>query len=364
MRVAMIGPDLNARGGIASLARTFLGTRALQDLELRYFPSVGNGRLPQRLGQMARGQAGWLGALLRGWRPDLVHIHVADGGSFWRKLLYLQEARALGVPVVLHNNYAHLERLYGQSPAAAAAVRAAFTQAAAVACVSSDMAQQISAWTGGRARTTVLYNPVDLREFADPGPRPPTRTPTVLFMGAVGARKGVFDLISAWPAVRCACPGARLRVGGDGELDRLRAELDRLGVAGSVEVLGWVRGDARLRLYQEADLYCLPSYAEGLPVSVLEAMASRLAVVSTPVNGTPDAVISGQTGLLVPPGDVPGLGAALGALLTDPARREAMGAAGRRRVEQVFDAEVLGGQLRALWEQVRASEAWSGTRTG
>lgn len=351
MRVAMIGPDLDARGGIASLARTFLGTRALRGVEVRYFPTVANGTVPKRLGQMAQGKAGWWRALAQGFRPDLVHLHVADGMSFWRKLSYFEEARLLGVPAVLHNNYAHLERLVARGSLPAAAVQHAFASAARVACVSSDMARQITTWTGGRARVEVLYNPVNLAEFADPGPRPATDRPVVLFMGAVGERKGVFDLVAAWPAVLRAVPGARLRIGGDGELDRLRAELDRLGVAGSVEVLGWVRGDARLALYREADLYCLPSYAEGLPVSVLEAMASRLAVVSTPVNGTPDAVIEAQTGLLVPPGDREGLARALVALLGDAPRREALGAAGRARVAEVFDAEVLGRQLRGLWER-------------
>jgi glycosyltransferase involved in cell wall biosynthesis len=170
-------------------------------------------------------------------------------------------------------------------------------------------------------------------------------------MGAIGPAKGVFDLVTAWAEVVKAVPGATLRIGGDGELHKLRERVAELGLNDSVELLGWVKGEDRLKVWAEADLYCLPSYAEGLPVSVLEAMASGLAVVSTAVNGTPDAVVEGETGLLIAPGDVGALRDRLVRLLQGHEERERMGAAGRARVEEVFDGEVLGARLVELWER-------------
>jgi glycosyltransferase involved in cell wall biosynthesis len=351
MRVGMIGPDLEAKGGIATLARTFLQSEAVRAHELRYFPTVGSGPIAQRVGQMALGQARAARAIFQGYRPELVHIHVADGLSFYRKLVYMREALALGVPVVLHNNFAHLERLYNKSLAHAALVRHTYTRAALVLAVSTDMAAQLKEWTNGQAKVEVLYNPVDTKELGRHTPRAFGQGPRVLFMGAIGPRKGVFDLVTAWAEVVKAVPGATLRIGGDGELPKLRERVAELGLGDSVELLGWVKGEDRLKVWAEADLYCLPSYAEGLPVSVLEAMASGLAVVSTAVNGTPDAVVEGETGLLIAPGDVGALRDRLVRLLQGHEERTRMGAAGRARVEEVFDGEVLGARLVELWER-------------
>ncbi|MCB9794208.1 MAG: glycosyltransferase family 4 protein [Alphaproteobacteria bacterium] len=355
MRVAMIGPSLHARGGIASLARSFVESQALSGVDIRYFGTVGNGSLPRRLAQMAKGEARFAAAHAAGYRPDLYHVHVSDGMSFFRKLAYFEQARATGRPVILHNNFAHLEELFERSPAHATLIRHAYSAASQVHVVSHDMAREIERFTDGAATIRVLFNPVSAREFTDPGPRGEAARPGVLFMGYVGDRKGTFDLVEAWPRVLEAVPQARLRIGGDGELERLREQVARLGLEASVEVLGWVTGDQRLGLFADAHVYCLPSYAEGQPVSVLEAMASGLAVVSTDVDGIPDAIVEGETGLMVTPGDTAALAQALIALLQDPARRDAMGHAGRARVEQVFDSEVVSARLLHLWEEALGS---------
>jgi len=350
MRVAMLGPSLDAQGGIATLARTFITSKSLDGVEVRYFPTVGDGSKLTKIGQMAKGQAGFLRSLGEGW--DLVHIHVADGNSFYRKMAYFQQARAAGLPVVLHNNFAHLDDLVAKSKVHESIVRKCYSDAAQVHCVSHDMARNITEWTDGQANVRVLFNPVPAEEFPWSGPRGARDEPVVLFMGRVGERKGIFDLIEAWPSVVEACPRARLRVGGDGDLDRLHERVDALDLADSVEVLGWISGEDRLEAYAEADVYCLPSYAEGLPISVLEAMASGLAVVSTTVDGIPDAVVEGETGFLLEPGDREGTADRLVRLLKDVEQRDRFGVAARHRVEQVFDGDILAATLRRYWEEL------------
>lgn len=352
MRVAMIGPDLAAQGGIATLARTFLESQALRAHEVRYFPTVGEGSKLRKLAQMAKGQAGFLAGLLGGFDPDLFHIHVADGASFYRKMAYFQQARATGKPVVLHNNFANLEELVARSGLHEALVRSCYSQASQVHVVSHDMANNIREWTRGEATIRVLFNPVPAAEFPWSGPRGHKTHPVVLFMGRVGERKGIFDLIEAWPKVLAQVPDARLRVGGDGDLDRLRKRLGELGIQDSVEVMGWISGNDRLQAYADADVYALPSYAEGLPVSVLEAMASGLAVLSTNIDGTPDAIVEGETGFMHEPGDREAIAAGLIRLLSDVDLRDRLGAGSRARVEQVFDGEILSRTLVGYWEEL------------
>ncbi len=352
MRVAMIGPDLEAQGGIATLARTFIESRALSGVEVRYFSSVSEGSKVRKVAQMAVGQARFLKSLISDWEPDLFHIHVADGASFYRKMVYFEQARASSKPVVLHNNFAHLEDLFERDRVHEALIRRAYSEADQVHVVSNDMAECIRDWTDGKATIRVLFNPVPAGEFPWSGPRGPKERPTVLFMGRVGERKGIFDLVEAWPKVLEQVPSAGLRVGGDGDLDRLRARLEELGISGSVEVLGWISGQDRLDAYAKADVYCLPSYAEGLPVSVLEAMASGLALVGTDVDGFPDAIVEGKTGFMITPGDRESLADRLVRLLANTELRDRMGSAGRQRVEEVFDGEILATTLRSYWNEL------------
>ena len=99
------------------------------------------------------------------------------------------------------------------------------------------------------------------------------------------------------------------------------------------------------------DVFCLPSFAEGLPLVVLEAMAQERPVVATAVGGTPEAVVNGETGLLVPPGDVGALAAALAALLCDPERARRLGEAGGARVRAVFSADEASRAILGLYDQ-------------
>ncbi len=107
-----------------------------------------------------------------------------------------------------------------------------------------------------------------------------------------------------------------------------------LGAA--VHFPGFVRGADKVRRLQEAALLVLPSYAEGLPVAVLEAMAAGLPVVTTPVGGVPDIFSDGVNGLLTPPGDVPALADALSRLLADADARQAMGHHNRQQALEQF----------------------------
>jgi glycosyltransferase involved in cell wall biosynthesis len=112
----------------------------------------------------------------------------------------------------------------------------------------------------------------------------------------------------------------------------------------------------------EADVFCLPSTYEGLPLAILEAMASGLPVVATAVSGNPEAVEDGVTGLLVPPESAAALAKALVALLGDRARREAMGAAARRRVAERFSIEAVADRYLALLERLAAGSPAASAR--
>lgn len=122
--------------------------------------------------------------------------------------------------------------------------------------------------------------------------------------------------------MRHSYPTLRVCLGGDGEASAARALAQRLGIVDRVETPGWMTGATKAQWLARATIYALPSYAEGLPMSVLEAMAAGAPVVATPVGGISDVLSDGVHGLLVPPGDVVALVAALARLLDDAGLRD------------------------------------------
>jgi glycosyltransferase involved in cell wall biosynthesis len=166
-------------------------------------------------------------------------------------------------------------------------------------------------------------------------------------VGALVGHKAHKYLVEAMPTVLRAMPDAHLVIFGEGEL---RPELERQIKALHVEkhvLLPGFREDV-LQLVKSADLFVMSSVTEGLGSTVLDAMAMGLAVVGTRAGGIPEAVVDGQTGLLVASGDADALASAMLELLNDPARRQQMGEAGRARVDKCFGVDrLIEGTLRA-----------------
>jgi len=353
----MIGPGLDVPGGMTQVHRTWLRAEALRGVEVDYIPTMGEGSRARKLWKNLVCETRYAHRLLRGYRPDLFHVHVADGPSFWRKLAYIEQARLAGVPTLAHLHGAWMEDFWERDRRNRLAVRRMFSIVDLVVPLHARMAARVREWGGPRVPVEVLYNPVVVREF-DPLPDRSTQpaAPTVLMMGVIDARKGPFDLAAAIPAVLQRVPTARFVFGGNGDIERLRRQVQDLGVAEHVEILGWVSGEAKLAAFRQADVYCLPSYFENLPVSIIEGMAAGLPVVATDIAGVPEEVLEGETGFMVPPGDVPALADRLARLLGDPDLRARLGAAGRARAQACFDNEVVVTRLVDLWRQVASSE--------
>ena len=202
-----------------------------------------------------------------------------------------------------------------------------------VVCVSqTELRAGLRARTCTAARSTVIANGVDV----DAASRRTARTGGRVEIISVGRLAEPKDFSTLIAAIARLDPGAvRLRVFGDGPLRAsLEAEIAEHGVAESVELAGEVP-DVRPYL-AESDVFVLSSRSEGMPLSVLEAMAAELPVVASAVGGLNEVVVDGETGLLTEAGSVDGLASALARLVGDPELRERLGTLGRRRAEQEY----------------------------
>jgi glycosyltransferase involved in cell wall biosynthesis len=178
----------------------------------------------------------------------------------------------------------------------------------------------------------------------------------LLVVGRYGKRKGCPELIAALAKARRAGATATLRFVGSeehhGEEAELRAEVDQHALNGAVEFAGTAHGDELLAHYLDADVFCLPSKREGLPLAILEAMAAGLPVLATPVGAIADVVEDGEHGILVPPDDVETLADAITRLAADAGLRERLGTAAQDRVVSLCGPAEVARQWRAVYASV------------
>jgi glycosyltransferase involved in cell wall biosynthesis len=195
---------------------------------------------------------------------------------------------------------------------------------------------------------TILPNPV--RWNADPPNRAGRPRVQFLSLGRLSERKGSYDLVKAFaslsPELRAR---ARLVLAGDGDVEGVRQLAAPLG--DSVRVHSWIDSAERDRLLDASDVFVLPSQAEGLPMALLEAMAAGLPAIVTPVGGIPDALTHGAEGLLVEPGNIDQLAAAMTRLLCDESERLAAGRRAHARA-RLFDVHTYAGRLSNLYQRI------------
>jgi glycosyltransferase involved in cell wall biosynthesis len=289
--------------------------------------------------------------LLRREGADVLHTHTLAAANALGRLA----GRLAGVPVVSH---LHIENHF--RPATRWLLRGldnrTARRCAGLIAVSDDTRRAYERQGYAEGRIEVVYNGVELAGDTAPDLRVELGLPADAALIGEVARlcdvKGQRELIQALPEVseaRLVLVGADLEQGGAFQAS-LEDEAERLGVRDRVVFAGR-RPDADAVL-GAFDIVALPSWTEGLPLVVLEAMARRRPVVATPVGGTPEVVADGETGFLVPPRDPQTLARALRRLLDDPALRWRMGDAGRRRVEEHFSADAMTRRVLALYDGI------------
>ncbi len=357
LRVAMIGPVPRIYGGISAVAGAILDSELPSRCRLIYLTE---GTRQGPLAKLASALAAlWrLVSLLLRDQIDLLHLHVGDGSSFYRHMGYLALGRLAGAPVVLHWHVPGAGD--GQDAGLSSGVqrrlaRWAIGRAARVLVLSPAWAATLASLADqpdASRRLVVLPNPVDCQHIRPPED-PIRRSDVVLFLGDFSPRKGVRDLLAAAPAVVQQQPTVRFVIAGGQPPADVAAQAAALGAA--VHFPGFVRGAEKLRWLQEASLLVLPSYAEGLPVALLEAMAAGLPVVTTPVGGVGDFFVQGVNGLLVSPGDLPALASAMIHLLNDDQLRRTMGQHNRQQALEQFATPQYARRLLALYEEVAGS---------
>lgn len=265
---------------------------------------------------------------------EIVHIHGSSNNSFYRKRIFIYLSRLLGKKIIYHVHGAEYKKFYNTNPSA---IKAALKKVDVVVALSESWRCFFEDEVG-HPNVRVIENVI---------PKP-TKIPVkgselthYLFLGVFGERKGIYDLLEAVARNSNELRGKVIvHIGGNGEVERVDKVIKSLGVDDIVVNEGWVSGERKIQLLNLADVYLLPSYDEGLPISILEAMSYKLPIISTPVGGIPEIVKTYENGILVEPGDIDALGKAMLSLLYDSDYRIRAGEASFKKVQPYFPEKV------------------------
>jgi glycosyltransferase involved in cell wall biosynthesis len=350
LRVLLIGPYGPGGGGMGRMMDYFVEAHP-RGLALERVESRGRGGLAGSVWCMLK--ASWrIVAASLGPAPTIIHLNVAERGSILRKGLLLLLARGLGLPTVLHLHAAELTGFYAALPRPLRLLMGVpFRAADACVVLGTFWADYLHRTLGvDPARIEVLRNGVPrpvLRRF----PPPPSTATTLLFLGNLQARKGLTDLLHALANPRIGSFDWRLVVAGAGDTAPARRLATALGIDARVRFTGWLDREATTYLLTQASALVLPSYAEGLPLVLLEAASLGVPIVATRVGAIPESFIDSETALLVNPGDRKGLAAALHLLLAEPSCGPQLARHARTLYQSSFTLDQFIAGLRRIYER-------------
>lgn len=294
-----------------------------------------------------------LARLLRRDPPEIAHMHL-----FHAELWGIPAARLARVGRVIdsrHNDDPRrarfpLDQIY----------RALWRMTDAGICISAAVRRLVQAEGAPPAKLRLIPYGLPARPAADKvAARAALRQrldlpPDALLLGLVCRLldwKGVQDAIEAFALIHAGLPDAHLIVAGDGPYRAtLEAQAAAPGIAPRVHFLGWQPQTAAI--FAGLDVFLVPSHREGFGIVTLEAMNESTPVIASRAGALPEIIVDGETGLLVPPKSPERLADAMRALASDPARREAMGEAGQRRLRETFTAEKMVDATAALYEEL------------
>ena len=354
-RVIIASPGgRGGRGGIASLVRYLADAlpEKLPDLEIDVLDTYGPGAFWAM-------PIGFFAAVLRlitrrlSGRVDLLHIHMAHYGSAFRKAVLAAIAHTMHLPTIMHVHGSQFDDFFrGLNPVGRDLLTAVLRRCTRVVVLGSYWRDFMIREVGLDAhRVKLVQNGVPSVSIRSHKETP--EAPALLMLGELGTRKGTPELIEALASSELRHRKWTATLAGNGAVDQYRASVASLGLSGRITLPGWQSADQVRELLHSADMLILPSHHEGLPMAILEAMAAGVTVISTPVGAVPDAIVDGETGLLVTPGDPVALAGAILRLLDDVPLRRALAANARGRFEQMFTIDQTASAIASIYCELR-----------
>ncbi|OPY13635.1 MAG: Glycogen synthase [Syntrophus sp. PtaB.Bin138] len=348
-KMIMIGPSLAGLGGISRVLSIWRDGGIFSENDISYVSSV-SARPARRIFSFVLNFSKYLRLLLTA--ADTVYVHSAANNSFWRKSFFLVFAMMFKKKIVLHIHPSHfydfIMSLKGFPR------RFAFyllNRLTALIVLSDEMRDRFSALFKNKP-IYVLRNPVDMKSLSniEGTPREQNR---ILFLGWYVPEKGIYELADAVALLIRQGLECSLDLYGTKQRQALEKYVNSLKVGDKIRVHGWISGTEKVNALYRSAILALPSYREGMPNVVLEAMATKLPLVATPVGALKEILTDGVNSLICQPRDAAGLASRLRQLLEDDRLRQTLAERAFADVKANYDIQVIRSRFRELMKSLK-----------
>lgn len=304
MKVLMVGNHQSVHGGITSVVTQLLNYDwNKENIQLKYVPTYINANFISKSFFFFKACTKFYKELVC-FKPDIVHIHMSHRGSFIRAYILNRICKTRNVKVVIHLHGSEFEEwFYSLKNTQKERVRFFLRDVDRIIVLGDEWKNKIVR-IEPLANITVIHNSVDIPNKMVKWNDRPFK---ILFLGVLVPRKGVIDLLEALSLLKNKgkLKNIQLIIAGNGEQEyELNNKSQKLGLKETVKFVGWVNKSGREKLLLNSQLLVLPSYHEGLPMSILEAISYGMPVITTDVGDVNSAVINNKNGFLIRPGDV------------------------------------------------------------
>lgn len=332
LNVIMLGAARNVQGGVSAVVNQYYDAKLDQKINLKYIATMRDGNKVKKLMTAVNAIIKYLFLISQ---YEVIHVHMSSRASFFRKSFFIKAAYQQGKKIVIHMHGSEFDVFYDKecNEKQKKQVRDIFSMANIVIALSEEWKEYLSTICETK-KIIVLYNAVSVPDFT----RTNYRDKKVLFLGRLGKRKGTYDLIDVIPEILKKVPSARFYFGGDGEVSYCTEICIEKGIQNSVEFLGWITGRNRIKYLESCNIFVLPSYHEGMPMSLLEAMSYGDVVISTKVGGIPKVIKNNVNGLLIQAGNIEELKNSLLEVLSGEGKKE-LGMAAYKTILKQFNIE-------------------------
>lgn len=348
-RILVLATSRYTHGGISSVVKAHERSLAgYHKYKLLWIATHRNGSKTRKVIYMLRGM---LSFLLHLPFCNIVHIHTSEPPSAMRKLVFMRLAKLAGKKTIVHfHAFDTASTIDGRHRDV---YRKLFSLADRVIVLSNMWKKSVCATFDIADKVRVLHNPCPV---VNPAPAEDSNADntrkSILSAGVINDRKGYRDLIRAFAMIARHYPGWQLVFAGSGEIDTAKALAAELGIGDRVSFTGWVSGADKDRVFREATIFCLPSYAEGFPMAVLEAWAYGLPVITTPVGGLPEIVTDGLDAILFQPGDCNTLAVQIERLISNSELRKKIALASKNFAIDTFNIKTIARQLVCIYDEL------------
>ncbi len=340
MKVLIVGTSCKTKGGITSVIKAHKAGKQWQEFQCKWLEThIDKGKL-YKLYYFIKSFIQYLFVL-----PfyDLVHIHTSEPQSGFRKILFLLYAKLLRKNVIVHFHAFSTETTINSK--FRQVYKVLFSEADVVIVLSEYWRTEIIKTFKLSHKIIILHNPcarIDNTIVYK-------KQKNILYAGAINARKGYKDLITAFAEIAKKFPDWKIVFAGSGEIEEAKKLSRELNIESQCLFLGWISGESKDKVFKEASIFCLPSYAEGFPMAVLDAWAYSIPVISTPVGGLTDMAVDDKNILLFNPGDINMLSKQLQRLISDSTLYDVLKKESIKLANETFNLESINNDLRNVY---------------